>query len=66
MQEATLVSKSNNASIVKNTDFDSKLKNVTSNKNELNELLKKFQAISTKGLTKDLINMFRISQNIFL
>ena len=66
MQEATLVSKSNIASFVKNTDFDSKLKNVTSNKNELNELLKKFQAISTKGLTKDLINMFRISQNIFL
>ena len=66
MQEATLASKSNIASFVKKTDFDSKLKDVTSNKNELNELSKKFQARSTKGLAKDLINMFSISQNIFL
>ena len=35
-------------------------KNVTSNKNELNELLKKVNAISKKGLTKDLINKFSI------
>ena len=40
----------------KPTDFDNKLKNVTSNKNELNELSKKFKAISAKGFTKDLIN----------
>ena len=51
----------------KKTDFDDKLKNlnknVTSNKtkdvlieNGLNELLEKVKAISTKGLTKDLIN----------
>ena len=37
-----------------------KLKNVTSNKNELNVLSKKLKAISTKGLTKDLINKFSI------
>ena len=30
------------------------------NKNELNEVSKKVKAISTKGLTKDLINKFRI------
>ena len=42
--------------LLKKTDFDNKLKNVTSNKNELNELSKKVKAISTKGLTKDLIN----------
>ena len=42
------------------TDFDNKLKDVTSNKNELNELSKKVKAISTKALTKDLINKFSI------
>ena len=42
------------------TDFNNKLKDVTSNKNELNELPKKVKAISTKGLTKDLINKFSI------
>ena len=41
-------------------DFDNKVKNVTSNKNESNELLKYVKAISTKGLTKDLINKFSI------
>ena len=35
-------------------------KNVTSNKNELNELPEKDKVISSKGLTKDLINKFRI------
>ena len=35
-------------------------KNVTSNKNELNELSIKVKAISTKGLKKDLINKFGI------
>ena len=48
------------ANFVKKTDFDNKLKDVTSNKNELNELSKRFKAISTKGLTKDLINKFSI------
>ena len=45
---------------LKKTDFDGKLKKL--NKNELNELelSKKVKAISTKGLTKDLINEFSI------
>ena len=34
--------------------------NVTSNKNELNEPFKKFKAISTKELTKDLIDKLGI------
>ena len=42
------------------TDFNNKLKDVTSNKNELNELSKKVKAISTRGLTKDLISKFSI------
>ena len=42
----------------KKADFDKKLKNVTSNKNELNEPSEKVKVISTKGLTKDLINKF--------
>ena len=45
---------------VKKTDFDNKLKDVTSNKNELNELSKQVKAISTKGLTKYLMNQFSI------
>ena len=44
----------------KKTGFDNKLKDVTANKNEINELSKKFKGISTKGLTKDLINKFSI------
>ena len=44
------------------TDFDDKLKTVISNKNELNELSKRVEAISSKGLTKDLINKFSISK----
>ena len=53
-----LASKVDIATYVKKTDFDDKLKN--SNKNELNELSKKVKAISTKGLTKDLINKFSV------
>ena len=49
-----LASKIGSANFVSNTDFDNKLKDVTSNKNELNKLSKKVKAISTKGLTKDL------------
>ena len=45
---------------MKKTDIDNKLRNVTSNKNELNELSKKVKAISTIRLTKDLINKFSI------
>ena len=45
---------------MKKTDIDNKLRNVTSNKNELNELSKKVKAISTIRLTKGLINKFSI------
>ena len=44
------------------TDFINKLKDVTSNKNELNELSKKVKEISTKELTKDLIDKFSIPE----
>ena len=60
MKQASLASKSDVANFVKKTDFDNKLKDVTSNKSKLNELSEKFKAISTKGLTKDLINKFSI------
>ena len=69
---ASLTSKSDTPNFVKKTDFDEPLKNVTSKKNELNELskkvkvisknikAKKVKAISTKGFTKDLINKFSV------
>ena len=60
LKQTNLASKSNIANFVKKADFDNKLKDVTSNKNELNELSKKVKAISTKGLTKDLIDKFSI------
>ena len=71
LAKSDLASKRDIANFVKKTDFDDKLKNmnknVTSNKtkhaiveNELNELSEKVKAISTKGLTKDLINKFSI------
>ena len=40
LKQANLESKSDIANFVKKTDFDYKLKNVTSNKNKLNELSK--------------------------
>ena len=60
LKRSNLASKSDIANFVIKTDFDNKLKDVTSNKNELNELSKKVKAISTKGLTKDLIDKFSI------
>ena len=51
LAQANLASKSDMTNSVKKTD---------SNKNELNGLSKKANAISTKGLTKDLINKFGI------
>ena len=51
LKQANLASKSDIANFIKKTDL---------NKNELNELSKKVKAISTKGLTKDLINKFSI------
>ena len=44
----------------KKTDFDNKLKDVRSNKNELNKLSKTVEAMSTKRLAKDLIDKFSI------
>ena len=60
LKQANLASKNDIANFVNKTDFDNKLEDVTSNKNELNELSKKVKAISTKRLTKDLINKFSI------
>ena len=67
LKQANLASKSDIANFINKTDLDNKLlsfkKKINSNKakhvvaeKELNELLKKVEAISTKGLTKDLIN----------
>ena len=69
--QANLASKSEIANFIKKDRFNDKLKNLNKNvtlnktkhllnENELNELLKKFKAISTKGLTKKLINKFSI------
>ena len=60
LRQENLASKSDIANFVNETDFNNKIKYVTSNKNELNELSRKFKAISTKGLTKDLINRFSV------
>ena len=60
LKQANLVSKNDIANFVKKTDFDNKLKDVTSNKNEFKELSKKVNSISAKGLTKDLKNKFSI------
>ena len=51
--QANLVCKSDIANFVRETDCD---KNDISNKTELIELSKKVEAISKKGLTKDLLN----------
>ena len=55
-----LASKSDIVNFVNKADFDKKLKDVTSNKNELIELSKQVKAISTKALRKDLIDKFSI------
>ena len=51
LTEANLASKSDMANFVKRTNL---------NKIELNKLSKKVKAISTKGLTKDLMNGYKI------
>ena len=56
LKRANLASKSDIANFVNKTDFGNKLKDITSNKNELNELSKIVKALSRKGLTKYLIN----------
>ena len=58
LKQINLATKSDIDNFVKKTDFGNKLRDVTSNKNELNELSKKVKAISTTGLTKKLINTF--------
>ena len=71
LKQANLASKNDIANFVKKIDFDNKLlsfnKRINSYKtkhvlveNELNELSKKVEAISTKWLTKDLINGYTI------
>ena len=57
LKRAKLASKNDIANSVNKTDFGNKLKDITSNKNELNEQVK---AISTKRLTKCLIDKFSI------
>ena len=57
LKQASLASKSD---IVNKTYFENQVKNVTSNKNELNKLSKKVKTISTKVLIKDLIDKFNI------
>ena len=52
LKQANLVSKNDIVNFVKKTDFYNKLKNVTSNKNELNDLSKKVKAILTKRINK--------------
>ena len=54
-KKTNLASKNDTANFVKKIDFDNKLKDVTSNKNELNKLSRKVKAILAKVLTKDLI-----------
>ena len=60
LKQANLANKTDIPNFVKRQTFDNGLKGLTSNKNELNVLSKKVKAISTKGLTKDLINKFSI------
>ena len=60
LKQASVASKIHISNFTKRTAFDHKLKNVTSNKNELNELSNKVKAISTNGSTKDMINKFII------
>ena len=60
LKQTNLASKRDFSNFVKKTDLCNKLKDVTSNKNELNELSKKVKPISAKGLTKDLTDKFSI------
>ena len=60
MKQGNLVSKNDIASFVNQTEFEGKIKDDTSNKNELNKLSKNVKVISKKGLTTDLIDKFSI------
>ena len=57
---ANVAIKTDMANFNNDTDFDNKVKDVTWNKNGLNELSKKVIAMSAKGLTKVLIDKFSI------
>ena len=46
------------------SDFDNKLKNTSSDKNELNEISTKVKEISSKGLTRELINQISIFNGV--
>ena len=70
LAHANLASKTNISNFVKRTDFQDRLKNLNKNvisneaeqvlvENELNELSKNIELISTKGLTKYLINGYK-------
>ena len=74
--KASLASKIDMVNFVKKADFDDKLKKlnkeITSNgtkhvfvENELNELLKKVEAISKRRPTKDLINGYNGTKYFF-
>ena len=67
LAQANFASKSDIINFVKKTDFHDKLKKFNKNitkhvlvENELNELSEEIKAISTKELTKDLIDKFSI------
>ena len=74
LAQAKLATKVDIADFVNKTDFDNKLKifikkllQKTKHKlveNELDELLEKVELISTKGLTKDLINGYSILKGV--
>ena len=46
------------------SDFVNKLKNASSDKNELNEISTKVKAISSKALTRELINQISIFNGV--
>ena len=46
------------------SDFDNKLKNASSDKNELNGISTKVKEISSKGLTRELINQISIFNGV--
>ena len=67
LKRSNVASQSDIANLVNKTDFDNKLlsfnKRINSNvpfENKLNELSKKVEAISTKRLTKHLMNGYKI------
>ena len=60
LKQANLASKNDTVNFVKKKDFDNKIKDVTSSKNDLNKQSQNVKAISTKGLTKHLITEFSI------